>query len=353
MTNYIALAIPFFFLLMGVELWAARRRRARVYRFNDALVDLSCGMSQQVFLVFGVGVLGAGYLWLYQHRLWTLRGPATWLLAFFAVDLTYYWWHRLSHRVNVLWAVHVVHHQSEDYNLAVALRQAVLSVWTIWPLHLPLALIGVPPVTFLVVDSVSTLYQFWIHTELVRKLGWFEWLFNTPSQHRVHHAVNPRYLDKNYAATLCIWDRLFGTFEEEKEQPVYGLVKPLASFDPLWAQVNQFFDLAKRSAQFKGVDKLRVWLKGPAWGYPPAPEITRAQQRKHSVRLSRRETALLAVALGVAVLGTTALLWYQDILPLSRKLALAAVLLGLIAGLGLLLERRTAASANSTAPGPV
>src|SRR5713226_4452878 len=353
MTNYIALAIPFFFLLMGVELWAARRRRARVYRFNDALVDLSCGMSQQVLLVFGVGVLGAGYLWLYQHRLWTLQGPLAWLLAFFAVDLIYYWWHRLSHRVNFLWAVHVVHHQSEDYNLAVALRQAVLSVWTIWPFHLPLALVGVPPVVFATVESFSTLYQFWIHTELVGRLGWYERVFNTPSQHRVHHAVNPRYLDKNYAATLCIWDRLFGTFEEEKEQPVYGLVKPLASFDPLWAQVNQFFDLAKRSAQFKGVDKLRVWLKGPAWGYPPAPEITRAKQRKHSVRLSRRETALLAVALGVAVFGTTALLWYQDILPLSRKLALAALLLGLIAGLGLLLERRTAASANSTAPGPV
>jgi sterol desaturase/sphingolipid hydroxylase (fatty acid hydroxylase superfamily) len=354
MPNPIALAIPFFFLLMGVELLLARRRGVKLYRFADVVADLSCGMTQQILLVFEVGALTAGYVWLYQHRLVSFAPGSVWpwVIAFIAVDFVYYWWHRLSHRVNVLWAVHVVHHQSEDYNLAVALRQAVLSVWTIWPLHLPLALIGVPPVTFLVVDSVSTLYQFWIHTELVRKLGWFEWLFNTPSQHRVHHAVNPRYLDKNYAATLCIWDRLFGTFEEEKEQPVYGLVKPLASFDPLWAQVHQFFDLAKRTAHFKGIDKLRVWLEGPAWGYPPAPEITRAQQRKHSVRLSRRETALLAVALGVAVLGTTALLWYQDILPLSRKLALAALLLGLIAGLGLLLERRTAASATSTAPGP-
>jgi len=125
MTNYIALAIPVFFLLMGVELWAARRRGARLYRFNDALVDLSCGMSQQVFLVFAAGLLAAGYLWLYRHRFWTLHGPAAWVVAFFAVDFIYYWWHRLSHRVNFLWAVHVVHHQSEDYNLAVALRQAV------------------------------------------------------------------------------------------------------------------------------------------------------------------------------------------------------------------------------------
>src|SRR5712691_3620978 len=357
MTNYIALAIPFFFLLMGVELWAARRRRARVYRFNDALVDLSCGMTQQILLVFGVGVLGAGYLWLYQHRLWTLQGPAAWLLAFVAVDLIYYWWHRLSHRVNFLWAVHVVHHQSEDYNLAVALRQAVLSVWTIWPFHLPLALVGVPPVVFATVESFSTLYQFWIHTELVGKLGWYERVFNTPSQHRVHHAVNPRYLDRNYAATLCIWDRIFDTFEEEKEQPVFGLVKPLTSFNPLWAQVHYFFDIARRSAQFRGLDKLRVWLKGPEWGYPPAPEITREQQRKHGVQLSRREIAWLAATLVLAIIGTTALLWFQDILPLSRKIALAAALLAIIASWGFLLERRLiwsrSRSVPSAAPGPV
>src|SRR5713101_5563143 len=262
MPNPIALAIPFFFLLMGVELWVARRRGLKLYRFADSVVDLSCGMTQQILLVFAVGVLVSGYSWLYRHRVWTPPGWAAWLIAFFAVDLVYYWWHRLSHEVNVLWAVHVVHHQSEDYNLAVALRQAVLSVWTIWPLHLPLALLGVPPVTFLVVDALSTLYQFWIHTELVGKLGWFERIFNTPSQHRVHHAINPRYLDKNYAATLCIWDRLFGTFEEEKEQPVYGLVKPLASFNPLWAQVQAWAALWRASREARGLDRLRVWLKG-------------------------------------------------------------------------------------------
>ena len=203
MTNYIALAIPVFFLLMGVELWAARRRGARLYRFNDALVDLSCGMSQQVFLVFAAGLLAAGYLWLYRHRFWTLHGPVAWVVAFFAVDFIYYWWHRLSHRVNFLWAVHVVHHQSEDYNLAVALRQAVLSVWTIWPFHLSLALVGVPPVVFATVESFSTLYQFWIHTELVGRIGGpIGFVFNMPAHHRVHHAINPQYLDKNYGGTF-------------------------------------------------------------------------------------------------------------------------------------------------------
>ena len=340
MTNYIALAIPFFFLLMGVELWIARRRGARVYRFNGAVVDLSCGMTQQVLLVFAAGVLAAGYLWLYQHRFFTLSGPWAWLGAFFAVDFIYYWWHRLSHRVSFLWAVHVVHHQSEDYNLAVALRQAVLSVWTIWPFHLPLALFGVPPLVFATVESFSTLYQFWIHTELVGKLGWYERVFNTPSQHRVHHAINPRYLDRNYAATLCIWDRLFGTFEEEREEPVFGLVKPLSSFNPIWAQVHYFFDTAKRSRELEGLDRIRVWLKGPEWGHPPAPEVSRARQRKYSVSISRGDTAFLAVSLVGAVVGTTALLWYQAILPWAGKLALASAVIALIASWGFVLEGR-------------
>ena len=353
MPNPIALAIPFFFILMGVEIWIARRRGLKLYRFTDSVVDLSCGMTQQILLVFAVAVLAGAYNWFYRHRLFTLPAWAAWIVAFFAIDFVYYWWHRWSHEVNALWAVHMVHHQSEEYNLSVALRQAVLSVWTIWPLHLPLALLGIPPEVFLIVDSLSTLYQFWIHTELIGKLGWYEWVFNTPAQHRVHHAINPRYLDRNYAATLCIWDRIFGTFEEEKEQPVYGLVKPLGSFDPMWAQVHHFFDMARRARNYEGFDKLRVWLKGPEWDFPPAPEVTRAQQRKYDVQLSPRETFALWVLLVLAIIGTTVLLWNQDLWAMPRKLALGAFLLGIIAAFGLLLEKRKAASASSVAPGPV
>ena len=297
-------------------------------------------------------------MWLYQYRLFSFREGSIWpwVIAFFAVDFAYYLWHRLSHRVNVLWAVHAVHHQSEDYNLAVALRQAVLSVWTIWPLHLPLALIGIPPATFLVMDSLSTLYQFWIHTELIGKLGWFEWIFNTPSQHRVHHAVNPRYLDRNYAATLCIWDRLFGTFVSESEQPVYGLVKPLKSFDPLRVQVYHFVEIARRARMLRGLDRVRVFIKGPEWGHPPAPEITRAQQQKHAVELSRREIAWLATTLVIAIVATFLLLWFQFSLPLWKRVAAAGFVLLLMASWGLLLDRRLmwsrSASAPSAAPGP-
>src|SRR6202171_5824402 len=144
MPHYISPAIRFFFLHIGVELWVARKRRAAVYRLNDALVDLSCGITQQIFVVFFAAALIGSYVFVYERfRLVSFPGgsPWPWVIAFLAVDFTYYWWHRLSHRVNFLWAVHAVHHQSEDYNFAVALRQAVLSVWTIWPLHLPMALI--------------------------------------------------------------------------------------------------------------------------------------------------------------------------------------------------------------------
>jgi alkylglycerol monooxygenase len=360
MPNPIALAIPFFFLLMGVELWAAARRGVKLYRFADVIADLSCGMTQQILLVFEISALAGGYVWLYEkHRLFTFAegSPWPWVIAFVAVDSVYYWWHRLSHRVNVLWAVHAVHHQSEDYNLAVALRQAVLSVWTIWPLHLPLALIGIPPATLLIVDSLSTLYQFWIHTELIGKLGWFEWIFNTPSQHRVHHAINPRYLDRNYAATLCVWDRLFGTFIPETEQPVYGLVKPFASFDPMRAQVQHFLDIGRRLRELQGLDRLRVFLRGPEWGYPAAPEITRQMQQKHAVQLSSRETAWLAVTLAAATVATFLLLWLQFSLPLWERAAIAFAVLLLIASWGLLLDRRLiwsrSRSVPSAAPGPV
>jgi hypothetical protein len=164
--------------------------------------------------------------------------------------------------------------------------------------------------------------------------------------------VNPRYLDRNYAATLCVWDRLFGTFEEEREQPVYGLVKPIGSFDPMWAQVHHFFDMARRMRDYRGRDKLRVWLKGPEWGYPPAPSITRAGQRKHGVTVSRAEAIWLAATRAVAVAGTTVLLFNQEMMTFPRKAALATFLLALIASWGFLLDRRLIWRRAPAAGGP-
>src|SRR5256714_738925 len=205
-------------------------------------------------------------------------------------------------------------------------------------------LIGVPPVVFATVESFSTLYQFWIHTELVGKLGWYERLFNTPSQHRVHHAINPRYLDRNYAATLCIWDRLFGTFQEEREQPVFGLVKPLASFNPIWAQVQAWVALWRASREARGLDRLRAWLKGPdrrpRGPRIGAPEVARGAPRKHDPGIPAGLTSYVAANLVLAIAGTTYLLFTEFTLTLPRQIALAAPLLLTLLGWGGLMERR-------------
>jgi alkylglycerol monooxygenase len=349
MPNLIALAIPFFLLLIGIELWAARRKGVAAYRLNDAVVDLSSGILQQVFLVFWAAALIAVYVVVYErYRIITFAAgsPWPWILAFVLVDFTYYWWHRLSHRVNFLWAAHVVHHQSEDYNLAVALRQSVATVWTILPFHIPLALLGIPPLVFLTIDSLSTLYQFWIHTRLIGKLGWFELLFNTPAQHRVHHAVNPRYLDRNYAATMCIWDRMFGTFEEEAEEPVYGLVKPLDDFNPLWAQVHAFVELWRAAAAApRVVDKLKVWLMPPTfrgpWLAPPSPSPpARETGSRYDPQLSARLSWWIFLQLSLAVIATTALLFYAANLTLPQRLLAAALIVSTVAAAGGLIEKR-------------
>jgi alkylglycerol monooxygenase len=343
----IALAIPFFFLLIGIELVAARARGLRVYRLADAVGDLGCGMAQQLVLLFAGAALLAAYAWVHDRfRLFTLDAatPAPWLLAFVGVDFLYYFWHRASHRVNVLWAAHVVHHQSEDYNLAVALRQAVATSFTSLPFYLPLALLGVPPGVQATTVALSTLYQFWIHTELVGKLGPLEWVLNTPSHHRVHHAVNPAYLDRNYAATLIVWDRLFGTFAGEEEPCVYGTVQPLASFNAAWAQVAYWVDLWRRAAGFaRWRDRLLLWVMPPPWApeeetHPPDPEVRGRSKYDPPLRPAVRWYVLAQFIPAVA--ATALALFYRAAAPRALLVAAALLVLWTLVALGGLLDRR-------------
>lgn len=350
MPDPIALAVPFFFVLIGLELLWARRRGVSVYRFTDTLTDLSCGITSQVVLIFWAALQLAIYDSVYRHaHLLTLtpswgRPWLPWVVAFIGVDLLYYWWHRLSHEVNVLWAAHVVHHQSEDYNLAVALRQAVLTSWTALPFYLPLALLGVPTVVFAVTHALSTLYQFWIHTQLVGKIrGPVDWIMNLPSHHRVHHAINPQYLDKNYGATLVVWDRLFGTYAEEIEEPVYGITKPLASFDPLWAQVHYWLEMGSMMRAAKGpFEKLRVWFASPAWkpaGYVvETPPI--ANRTKYDRPVSRKLATYVALQYVGVVGATFALLTWHHGLPRTVVIVGVAAVLGALVAIGALLEGR-------------
>jgi alkylglycerol monooxygenase len=306
----IGYAIPVFLVLIAWELGVSIKRGLRNYRFEDALTNLSCGIGQQVVGILIKGSLASGYLWIYDHyRLadWSMSSLWTWGVTFLLVDFLYYWWHRLSHEVNFLWAAHVVHHQSEDYNLAVALRQAYFTQLTSWPFYAILPLIGIPIPVIGIVIAISTLYQFWIHTELIDRMGKFEWLFNAPMHHRVHHAINPQYLDKNYGATFIIWDRLFGSYVEETEPCVYGLVKPLKSYNSIWANLDYWKTLIGYSLRTPlWRDKLRVWVKGPEWQPPgvqtlQAAPVSRETYQKYDPHVSRRVQYYLSLQLVLVV----------------------------------------------------
>ncbi|MEO6950741.1 MAG: sterol desaturase family protein [Polyangia bacterium] len=351
----IAVAIPVFFVLIAVERIALRGWRDPVYRLHDAIADLSCGIGQQTLQVFLYVVELGVYTWLFT-RFHVLdispRSPVAWVVLWLAVDVAYYWFHRASHRINFLWAVHGVHHQSEEYNLAVALRQGWVEPLVIAPFHWPLALLGFPPAMFFTVFTLHTLWQFWPHTRGIGRLGVLDGIFNTPSNHRCHHAINPPYIDKNYGGFLILWDRLFGTWAKESEAPAFGTVKPLKSWNPLWANLSYWAEIgAIFRASPRLVDKLQAFVRPPEWrpaalgGPVSIPEVTRDGQRRYEVHTSRAldiytTVAFALVALAVPVLtqaraGTS---W------LALVLAATFVIVSIVAVAGLVESKRWARS---------
>ena len=257
-----------------------------------------------------------------------------WLLALLFYDFLYYWNHRLGHTVGVFWAAHVVHHQSQDYNLSTALRQTSSGALLGWVFYLPMAVAGVPPLVFGIVALIDLLYQFWVHTEQVKKLGWFDRWFCSPSNHRVHHAVNERYLDRNYGGILIVWDRLFGSFKEEDERCVYGTRSPLASWDPLWANAEVYWGLLKDSWRAASwADKLRVWFKPPGWRPAdvaarfPAPAFDIAQVQRYAPPMGRGVQWFAGLQFIALLAGVAGFLWFADGWPLARSAVVFAVLL--------------------------
>jgi alkylglycerol monooxygenase len=267
-------AIPFFALSILFEMAWDKHKGTGYYRINDAINSLSMGIlrTSSALVIFGFGsvlLLQLGQ----QYRLFDISTDSAlaWVLAFIGYDFLYYWFHRISHERQVLWASHVAHHQSEEYNLTTALRQTSTGFLLGWIFYVPSFLLGVPPEMFITVASVNLLYQYWVHTRFVPKLGWFEWFFVSPSNHRVHHARNPRYLDRNYGGVFIVWDRLFGSFQEELEEEAveFGISKPLQSWNPLWANLHVYRDMLKNSWNTpRWRDKLYLWVAPPAWQVP-------------------------------------------------------------------------------------
>ena len=346
--NYVVLAIPVFLVLILLELLITRIQEKDYYRLSDSINDLSCGILDQVLMVFLKTALFAGYVFVYdRYRLFSIpASAAAWVACFLGFDLLYYWFHRTGHEVNAFWAAHVVHHQSEEYNLAVALRQGAFQPAFSWVFYLPLALLGFPPLMFLAVSSIDTLYQFWIHTRAIGRLGPLEWVLNTPSNHRVHHGRNPKYIDRTHGGILIIWDRLFGTYQREEEEPAYGITTPLRSFNPVWAHLHYWVELggkARRTTRL--ADKVRLFFKPPGWhpeelgGFQAAPEVD-PRHVKYDAAASGGLVAYVFVQFVLALAGATLLLFRQDDLSLALRVAGAVAILITLIALGGLLERK-------------
>ncbi|XP_039274198.2 alkylglycerol monooxygenase-like [Styela clava] len=275
--NYITAAIPHFFILISLEMMILYQKGNEL-RINDKITSIGAGMYSQVLELAGLkSIEFTLYVYIYNHyRVYEMEWNSiwTWIFMALAYDCLYYWFHRLAHEVNILWNTHQTHHSSEDYVLTTALRQSAFQTYASFSFYLPAALL-IPPSSFMVHRQLNLLYQFWIHTELVDSLGPLEYILNTPSHHRVHHGRNPYCIDKNYAAVLIIWDRMFGTFQPEKkdEKVVYGLVHPIDTFDSNAIQVSHYMSFWKRLQQHETIgNKLRFIFCGPGWS-PGTPRL--------------------------------------------------------------------------------
>ncbi|MBT1063925.1 sterol desaturase family protein [Bowmanella sp. Y26] len=327
--SYVLLAIPFFFLLIAIELVAERVRHTDYYRVNDAINSLSAGVLSRVIGVVYKLIPFTIYALVFEHIAWLTLPDSLWVgvLAFVLYDFFYYWNHRLGHEMNVLWAAHVVHHSSEEYNLTTALRQSSSSLFS-WVFYLPMAVLGITPEMFIAVGSLNLIYQFWVHTRHVPKLGWLEWILVTPSNHRVHHAQNQRYIDRNYGGVFIVWDRLFGSFQEELEDdpPLFGIRKALRSWNPLWANVHVYSQLAHdcwHAARWQ--DKVQIWFKRTGWRpadveakYPiPKADLSRFEKYDPPIGTATKLYSLLQhgltilIALMLMLRGNEITLWQQ------------------------------------------
>jgi alkylglycerol monooxygenase len=342
----IVLATPVFFALIALELWWGLRTGRNTYRLADAISSISLGMMSQftgvLTRLLRIGIYTAIYA---SFSLVPLEAAREfwgtwygWLLALIFYDFCYYWNHRAGHEVSLFWAAHVVHHQSQDFNLSTALRQSSSSALLGWLFYIPMALAGVPPEVFGIVALVDLLYQYWVHTEHVGKLGWFDRWFCSPSNHRVHHAVNDDYLDKNYGGILIVWDRLFGSFKEEGAPCVYGTRSPLKSWDPLWANAEVYAAMFKDAWHARAWgDKLRVLFKPPGWRpadvaarFPkPAFELN-AARHKYEVSISTAAQGFGAASFTLLLGLVAGFLWWASELRQSDQvvgvLALCALL---------------------------
>jgi alkylglycerol monooxygenase len=357
MEDVIVYALPLFGVLMGVEFLYGLLRGRNNYGFSDTLSSLSQGLLSQVVAVctqvVQVGLYAMAYPFIAlapDAAIWHHWSGIP--LAVLLYDFCDYWLHRVSHESAIFWAAHVVHHQSEHFNLSTALRQESAYGLSGWMFFLPMAVAGVPPADFAIAGLVVLLYQFWIHTEHVGRLGALDRVLSTPSNHRVHHAVNDRYIDRNFGAILVVWDRLFGTFEPESEPCVYGTRVPLRSWNPMTAVGRTYGELFAQCRRTRGAwNKVQVLFRAPGWEAPladgdDAPRPARAVVATAPTGALSRARQSIAVALFVlATAATAGFLWRSDDLGRGATVGAALGVVATLWAIGAVLEERRALAA--------
>ncbi|MBV8464447.1 MAG: sterol desaturase family protein [Burkholderiales bacterium] len=352
MYQIIVFAIPVFALLIAGEFVYGCYKQRNTYRLNDALSSLNQGLLSQMVAVctqfFQIGLYAGLYeLVALYPRAAFWDSWYGWLIAIVLFDFCDYWLHRMGHESAIFWAAHVVHHQSQEFNFSTALRQESTVALLGWVFYAPMAIVGVPPEEFAIAGLVVLLYQFWIHTEHVGKLGWFDRVFSSPSNHRVHHAVNDQYIDRNYGGMLVIWDRMFGTFAEEKEPCVYGTRVQLDSWNPGWAVAHTYASLFHDVWHARSwLDKFRILFKPPGW----RPAELEARFPRESFTLDKvthydpphsKSAGWLAAGLFTVILAAWAVfLWVADDLGWPRAALSTLALGGALWAVGALLEGR-------------
>ena len=330
--NALLVAIPSFSLLVLLEIAYGHFKGFQTYSFNDTLTSMTSGITQTIKNSLGLIFILISYPFLFE-KISMISLPNTfwlWIVAFICIDFAQYWIHRLKHKVNIFWNIHVIHHSSEEFNLACALRQSISNLIGFTAVFLiPAAIVGIPYKIISILTPLHLFGQFWYHTRHIGKLGVLEYIIVTPSQHRVHHSINPEYIDKNLSSIFCVWDRIFGTFQEELDEvePVYGVLKPVQTWNPFWINFQHLWRLSKDAFYTKDWKaKFYIWFKPTGWRPEDVKEkypidiIKDVYSQKKYVTKEGFENKLWAIFqfIGINITLYYFLTFFSDLNPVNR-----------------------------------
>lgn len=342
--NILALAVPLFIGFILLEYFAGKKRKRKLHQFEESIANLNVGIAERVTDLLTTGAFYFVFSWIHSnYAIFDIHpGFLSWVLIFLITDFVWYWYHRFGHKVNLFWSVHVVHHQSDDFNYTVSTRITIFQAiarglfWSVLPL------LGFPPDMIAIFLIIHGVYPFFTHTQLVGKLGWLEYIFVTPSHHRVHHSSNPEYLDKNYGDILIIWDKLLGTFAEEKNEPKYGLTKPLNSYSFLWQHFHFQLELLLALKAAKGLKaKLKVLFGKPDDIDPGHREYLEAKllnRNKQDIQPGLQRFILLNTVITLIILFFTLLL--TEYFSMKQQILLCLFILISIINSGAMIEQK-------------